>query len=88
MNNDEIRKMVANESLALSKPIDFDVLVEQGILKLVGKSYYVDNIKTLPNEVRSRIKSVSNGKHGLRITFTKESKSMKKISEKFNKFKD
>ncbi|MEY8215772.1 MAG: hypothetical protein RPR97_14975 [Colwellia sp.] len=84
----KIRKMVANESLALSKPIDFDELLEQGVLKLVGKSYYVNSVESLPHEVKRRIKSVSNGKHGVKVTFIKETKSMSKLSKKFEQFRD
>ncbi|MGK0272330.1 MAG: hypothetical protein ACI88H_002999 [Cocleimonas sp.] len=85
---DEIRKMVANQSLALSKPIDFETLISQGILKLVGKSYYVNNIADLPDEVRKRIKNFANGKHGVKVTFIKETKSMSKLSKKFEQFRD
>ncbi|CAM2972104.1 hypothetical protein [Moritella viscosa] len=91
MNDEELNeicKILANNSFALSKPIDLDGLVEQGVLKLVGKSYYVRNIKAMPDEVRRKIKSVSSGKHGVKVTFIKETKSMSKLSKEFKKFRD
>jgi len=54
-----IRKMLANESHAYSIPIDFEGLIEQGILKKVGKSYYVDDLNSLPESIRKRINTFS-----------------------------
>ena len=85
---EEIAKMVANESYARSIPIDIDGLISKGIVKQVGKSYYVENLKLLPEDVRKRIKNVSKGRHGLRIEFYKETKSMAKLANKFRHLRD
>ena len=68
---EEMRKMIANKSHALATPIDFKILIKEGLLKQVGKSYYTDNIHALPKEVSEKIKSVSNGRYGIKLTFYK-----------------
>jgi hypothetical protein len=91
MNNKKIvniKKMLANESHAFSVPIDYEGLIEQGLLKKVGKSYYVDNPASLPGEIAKRIKTISNGRHGKRVTFYKETKTMKNMADKFKQFRD
>ena len=72
----------------MSTPIDFDQLIKDGLLKRIGKSYYVDNIHNLPENVSKRITSVSETKNGIRVTFSKETKSMKKLADKFEKYRD
>lgn len=91
MNDEEVekmRKMLAKESNIMSTPIDFDQLIKDGLLKKIGKSYYTDNIHNLPENVRKRITSVSETKNGIRVTFSKETKSMKKLADKFEKYRD
>ena len=90
MNDEEVekmRKMLAKESHIMSTPIDFDQLIKDGLLKRIGKSYYVDNIHNLPENVSKRITSVSETKNGIRVTFSKETKSMKKMADKFEKYR-
>ncbi len=84
----ELGKMVANKAHALSMPLDFDALISKGILKQVGKSYYVESLKRLPEEVRKRIKNVSKGRYGIRVEFYKETKSMAKLAKQFELFRD
>jgi len=83
-----IRKMLANEAYNFSIPIDFDGLIKQGLLKKVGKSYYVDNPDSLPENITKRIKSISNGRYGKKVTFYKETKTMKNMADKFKQFKN
>jgi len=83
-----IKKMLANESHAFSVPIDYEGLIEQGVLKKVGKSYYVDDPKTLPKDIAKRIKTIANGRYGQRVTFYKETKTMKNMAAKFKKYRD
>ena len=67
MDNDEIEKIVkklANQSHAMSTAIDLDQLIKNGALKLIGKSYYIQDIKLLPEHAKERIKSLTQGKHG------------------------
>lgn len=85
---EEIRKMVANDSYTLSLPINFDEMIETGVLRKIGKSYYTDNLDLLPDLARKRLKNVSSGKHGLKVTFTKETKSMAKIAKSLEEFRD
>ncbi|MBE9490895.1 MAG: hypothetical protein IMY67_11415 [Bacteroidetes bacterium] len=84
----KIRKMVANESHALSTPIDFDDLINKGILKHVGKSYYVENLNLLPENIRKKIKNSSKGRYGIKVTFYKETNKMSVLSKKFKQFRD
>lgn len=84
----DIRKMVANHSRDASVPIDYEALISKGILKQVGKSYYVESINSLPKDIKSRVKSMSKGRHGIKVTFSKETQSMKKLSKKFEQFRD
>jgi hypothetical protein len=91
MNNEEIdkmRKILARESHIMSTPIDFDQLIKDGSLKKIGKSYYADNIDSLPENVGKRITSVNKTKNGIRVTFSKETKSIKKLADKFEKYRD
>ena len=84
----DIRKMVANRSHEASIPIDYEALISKGILKKVGKSYYVESINSLPKDLKSRVKSMSKGRYGIKVTFSKETQSMKKLSKKFEQFRD
>jgi len=79
----EIKKILGNELRIMSTPIDFDRLVEDGILKQNGKSYYVKNIPDLPEEVSRRVESFVYTKNGIKVTFTRATKSMKKLAEKY-----
>ena len=91
MNNKEIeklQKLLANESHILSIPIDYEKLINDCLLKKIGKSYYVDNIHDLPENISKRITSVSVTKNGTKVTFSKETKSMKKLADKFEKDRD
>ena len=91
MDNDEVEKMhkmLVKESLIISIPIDFDQLIKDGLLKKIGKSYYTDNILNLPENISKRITSVSETKNGIKVTFSKETKSMKKLADKFENFWD
>ena len=81
-------KKLANAAYAHAIPIDFDKLVEKGILKKSGSSYYVEDISRLPDNVSQRITSIEKTKKGTKVKFSKETKSMQKISEKFKQYRD
>ncbi|MEI8598880.1 hypothetical protein P4S64_18760 [Vibrio sp. M60_M31a] len=85
---DNIRKMLANESYALSQPIDFDKLISDGLIKKVGNSYYTDDFNALPESVKKRVHNVSNGRYGIKLVFIKETKKMAKLAEEFKLFRD
>jgi hypothetical protein len=82
MNDEELRKEVANKILLYATPIDFAQLIKDGVLKQIGKSYYADNIHKLPDDVIQKIKSVTPTKNGAKLTFCKVTKSIKEIAEK------
>jgi len=91
MNDEEItkiRKEVAEVAHTLATPIDFDTLVIDGLLKKVGTSYYTENIHALPKNVSKKIKTANQTKNGLKLTFYKETKSMKKLAEKTKHLRD
>ena len=85
---EEMHEMLVRETLIMSTPIDFDQLIKDGLIKKIGRSYYADNIHNLPENVSKRITSVSETKNGIRVTFSKETKSMKKLADKFEKHRD
>tara|TARA_R110001592_G_scaffold254129_3_gene517497 strand:+ start:43553 stop:43819 length:267 start_codon:yes stop_codon:yes gene_type:complete len=80
MDKDELAEMVAVTAQALSEPIDFDSLLEQGLLEKRGRSYYVPDIGALPENVAKRINSTTTTKNGIRVTFSKERKSTIKLA--------
>lgn len=91
MNYEELRimaKMIANEAHALATPIDFDLLLKTGVLNKIGKTYYTDNVRSLPEYVAKKISSAEQTKNGTKLTFYKETKSVKKIAEDLKKWRD
>ncbi len=84
----EMRKTLAEQTKILATPIDFDDLIKKGLIKKVGKSYYTDNIHKLPKEVTCKIKEMSNGRYGLKLTFYKETKSIKKVAKDFEQYSE
>lgn len=85
---EKIAKMIANNSHDLSKPLDLENLIKNGIIKQIDKYYYIEDLASLPKEVRCRIKSVSKDKHGQKVEFIKPSKSMEKLAKKFEHLRD
>ena len=83
MNDEEMKKEIIKAAKAFSKPINFEKLISDGFLIKKGKSYYTTNIKDLPEDIGKRIKEAVPTKNGLRVTFYKESKSLKKVADKF-----
>lgn len=81
MNNEEMKKEIAKSALAFAVPIDFAKLISDGLLVKRGKSYYLTDMKSLPEIVSKRIKAVTPTPNGVRVTFYKESKSLKKIAD-------
>ena len=90
MNEEDLKKMITKEKIASeiimhATPIDFDQLIKDGVIKQIGKSDYTDNMQKLPYHVAQKIKSVGETKNGLKLTFYKETKSIKKSAEKLMK---
>ena len=85
MEEEEMVKKIAKAAHAFSIPLDFEKLISDGLLKKIGRSYYVENISLLPDSVSTRIKTATPTKNGIRVTFYKESKSLAKLSKKLQK---
>jgi hypothetical protein len=84
VNEKELRalaKLVANEAHALATPSDFEELEKARLLRKIGKSYYTDNVRNLPEHVAKTISSFEQTKRGFKLTFHKQSRSMKRLSE-------
>lgn len=88
MNEEEMTKKLVESIRAFAEPIDFDQLIKDGLLIQKGRSYYAPDIKALPDKVSKRIKEAVPTKNGLRVTFHKEKKSMKKLASKLGDYLD
>jgi hypothetical protein len=91
VNNEELRSMarkLANEAHALATPIDLPELRSTGVLKKIGNSYYTDNIHNLPENVSKKISAVAKTRHGFRLTFYKETKSVRGLAEDLKEWRD
>ncbi|KZN16195.1 MULTISPECIES: hypothetical protein [Pseudomonas] len=84
MNDEEMAREIAKSAQAFSEPIDFDKLIKDGLLIKEGRSFYVPDFNALPEKVSKRIKETASTKDGLRVTFHKESKALKKIAEQLS----
>jgi predicted transcriptional regulator len=84
MDNEEMAREIAKSAQAFSEPIDFDKLIKEGLLTKKGRSFYVTDLKALPETVSRRIKEIASTKDGLRVSFYKESKSLKKLATKLS----
>lgn len=81
MDNEEMAREIAKSAQAFAEPIDFERLIKEGLLIKKGRSFYVPDLKALPEKVSKRIKVATPTKDGLRVTFHKESKSLKKLAQ-------
>ena len=85
MNNDLLERVKQ-----LSTPIDFKDLKKRGLIRQVGKSYYIkdmDDIENLPQEVQEKITSTTPGKHGIKLTFLKATKYQNDLAQKISELK-
>jgi hypothetical protein len=86
MDNEEMAREIAKSAHAFAEPIDFDRLIKDGLLIKKGKSFYAPNLKDLPEIVSRRIKEIASTKNGFRVTFHKESKSLKKLASQLSDY--
>ncbi len=86
MNDEEMTKEIAKSAHAFAVPIDFEKLINDGLLVKRGKSYYLTDTTSLPEIVSKRLKTVTPTPNGLRVTFYKESKSLKKIADSLSHY--
>lgn len=88
MDTEQMAKEIAKSAQAFSGSIDFERLIVDGLLTKKGKSYYMTDLKSLPENIAKRIKQVVPTKNGLRVTFYKESKSLKKLANQLSEYLD
>lgn len=81
-------KKIAESAQAFAEPIDFEKLIKEGILIIKGRSFYVQDIHHLPKKVSKRIKQAVPTKNGIRVTFHKESKKLKKLASQLSDYLD
>lgn len=62
---DEIRALREK----LSKPIDFDALIEQGVLEKSGAWYVVKDMNKLPDYAQAQISGLQTHKNGIKVKF-------------------
>lgn len=62
--------------------IDFEKLIQKGLLRKIGRSYYTDNVRGLPKAVRMKITAIAETKSGIRLTFSQSSKKAQKLYKK------
>ncbi|MGO9374667.1 MAG: hypothetical protein ACLQBD_21565 [Syntrophobacteraceae bacterium] len=85
MDYDGMIKEVRKVAQSFAEPINFQKLIEDGVLTKKGRSYYVRDMNLLPENVGQRIKTITSTRNGQRVTFYKESKSLKKVADKLSK---
>lgn len=86
MDNDKFIRDLAASAQAFAEPIDFDQLIKSGLLIRKGRSFYVTDLEALPEKVSKRIKEIAITKHGVRVSFYKESKSLKKLANQLGNY--
>lgn len=62
-------KEIERRMKLIKKPIDKDQLVKDGILKKIGRSYYLGDVEEIPEEVSLKIKAIAQTSKGVRVTF-------------------
>lgn len=85
---EEIQKEVAKVAHIFATPIDFDKLIEEGLLKKIGTSYYTDNLHSLPENVSKKIKTITPTPKGVKLTFYRETKSTIELAKKTKHLRD
>lgn len=84
MNENEMTKNIVESIKSFAEPIDFKKLLEDGVLTLKGKSYYITDLNLLPEHVSKKLKSIEPTKNGIKVTFYKETKAIQKLARKLN----
>lgn len=84
MDDKKMAQELVKTAQAFSNPIDLEKLIKEGIITQKGRSYYITDISLLPKDVSKRIKSIVPTRNGLKVSFYKESKRLKKIAEQYS----
>ena len=85
VNNEELRKFVIKQMKEVTRPLNLEKLIQDGVLVKKGNRYYV--LKKLPKHAKQRIKSWGDTKKGSWVTFYKDTKSMEKMRGKLKMLK-
>ncbi len=94
MKEDKAKIMTAEEwaegTRELIKPIDFDTLIEAGVLEKKGAWYKVLKYNELPSHVRAKVIAMKQTTVNDKITetlvkFSKPSRSLEKLLENYEK---
>lgn len=86
MDYDKMTRDLAKAYKDFTEPIDLEKLVDEGILIRKGRSYFVQDIKQLPDSAKAKVKTLTQTKDGLRVTFHKVTEQHKKAVKKINKY--
>lgn len=86
MDREKMARELVKAAQAFTEPLNLEPLLKKGILKKKGRSYYVHDMNLLPEKARRRVKTITQTKEGMRVTFHKEKKSLKKVVEQFGHY--
>ncbi|PIU19543.1 MAG: hypothetical protein COT18_06975 [Elusimicrobia bacterium CG08_land_8_20_14_0_20_59_10] len=75
MNYDDIKNKVDRMILNTVVPGNLRELIETGTIKIIAKSFYVENMQKLPKNVSTMISSALPTENGMRITFCRKSRT-------------
>ena len=78
MTAEEVRQGI----LEIATPIDFALLINDGVLIKEGVWYRVLDMKRLPKHASMKIKTIESGPKGVRVKFYPVTKSTMKLAEK------
>jgi len=78
MTREEVRQSI----LEIAIPIDFDQLIEDGVLEKDGAWYRVLDFKRLPKHASMKIKTLQSGPKGTRVKFRPVTKATMKLAER------
>jgi len=74
--DDEMMKKIAETARHFSEPLDLQKLIDDGLIIQKGKSYYLNcSPDQLPEAASRRINSIESNKNGVKVTFSKDTKS-------------
>jgi len=86
--SESLKRSTANQAHILATPIDFNKLVEEGALKKIGQSYYINNLQKIPSQVSYMVSAIEKNKNGFKLTFYKEKKQIKRPAEDSKELRD
>jgi hypothetical protein len=81
MTAEELRESI----IELATPIDFDQLIQDGVLKKDGAWYKIRALEDLPKHASRKLKSIENGPKGIRVKFYPVKKSTLNLLHKIQR---